>query len=90
MLYTDLKSCTERHTSEQAESIVENAYILSASSVQLADLRSSNFDRGCTWLGCNKCLGFYLVNEVRGVKMDKSNFGTNRVAQIVTAVHGHL
>ena len=32
----------------------------------------------------------YLLFEVRRVKMDKSNFVTSRVAQIVTAVHIHF
>jgi len=39
---------------------------------------------------CNKRLVFDLLFEIRGVKIDKSNFGKSRVAQIVTAVHRHL
>ena len=61
--------------------------LIFALSPQLADLRSTNLDRVCTWHGCNKSLELDLLFEVTGVKLDKSNFGTNRVAQIVTAVH---
>jgi len=49
--------------------------LISALSLQLADLRSPNLDPGCTWHACNKSLELDLLSEVRGIKMDKSNFG---------------
>jgi len=41
-----------------------------------------------TWMQSN--VGFDLLSGVTGVKMDKSNFETTRVAQVVTAVHRDL
>jgi len=64
--------------------------LISALSLQATNLQSPNLHRECIWQGCNNCLWFDLLFGVRGVKMDKSNFGTNRVAQIVTAVHSYL
>jgi len=60
---------------------------MSALFLQATDLWSPNLHRGCIWLGCNSCLGFELLLGVTGVKMDKKQFGTTRVAQIVTGIH---
>jgi len=64
--------------------------LISALSLQLADLQSPNLDHGCIWQGCNKCLGLDLLFGVKRVTIDTKHFWKTRVAQIVTGVHRDL